>query len=91
MADIKELKDEDLDKVTGGTDEGYNQCRRCISEMFNDVLVNNYTKEGLYDCKNKALGAAMAYYGLGLLTNSEYEDTCNEIEASYNLYLNQFI
>lgn len=89
--DAFELKDDDLQKVSGGTHENYSRLHRDISDIFNEFLLESRTKECLNQCYQKALGAAYAYYSLGLIDDSEYFDIKNELKVTYDLRQNDIL
>ena len=91
MTDTKtELKDDDLNTVTGGNEKGYSLVNRDIIAMFTEAFTNNnfvMTKELANNCKQQVLGAMYAYKNLGYLDDVEYKELSDILEGEYQMWL----
>lgn len=86
----KELNDEQLDQVTGGTDEGYKLASRDIINVFAETFLNNnsvMTLELANNCKQQVLGALYVYRNLGYIDEQEYRMLNDTLELEYQTWL----
>lgn len=87
MSDVKQLNDEELNNVTGGTYEYVHKASVAISDLFMEVLNTTKSKQDYENAKIMAYGLIYGYRNLELIDVDEYNSLKAQIDSMYESYL----
>lgn len=87
MSEVKELNDNELNSVNGGTYEYVHSASVAINELFTNVLNSTQSKEDYDNAKTMAYGVLFAYKNLGFIDQLEYDSLAASIESTYKSFV----
>ena len=88
MSSIKELKENDLEKVTGGNAQIYDYLKKDFLNKCDENKIK--TLSDLDKVYSFTLGQAAAYLAVGYLSENEYNELLNELNYKYTFYIDSY-